>query len=254
MKKVIATGKGGVGKTTVLSTISALMAREGRRVIVFDTDPSMNLALTFGIPFENISTITEDKGHISHDLEESGIEECGYQMLMDHSDVTEDGIRVVIMGAILQGGGGCLCSAISLIKILLEFVEAKCEYDIAIVDSQAGPEILGRGLAASFDCNMVVSEPTEKSSEVSRQVMRLAKDLGVKKNMLVVNKTDREEEVNFIAQMIGVPSFDAVGVRYDRDVIEADKSGGLLPDSYVDSIALKDLKNVKTILEKSIGW
>ena len=38
MKKIIATGKGGVGKTTTLTTISLLMAREGKRVIVFDTD------------------------------------------------------------------------------------------------------------------------------------------------------------------------------------------------------------------------
>ncbi len=50
MKKVIATGKGGVGKTTTLSTLSYLLAKDGRKVIVFDTDPSMNLALTFGIP------------------------------------------------------------------------------------------------------------------------------------------------------------------------------------------------------------
>ena len=75
MKKIIATGKGGVGKTTTLTTVSLLMAREGKRVIVFDTDPSMNLALSFGIPYESVSTITEDKQDISHDLEDNGISE-----------------------------------------------------------------------------------------------------------------------------------------------------------------------------------
>jgi CO dehydrogenase maturation factor len=254
MKKVIATGKGGVGKTTTLSTLAVLMAREGKRVIVFDTDPSMNLALTFGIPYDSITTITEDKCGISHDLEENGIEISGKEILEEHSAVTGDGVRVVIMGAIMQGGGGCLCSAISLIKILLSYVDELGEYDIAIVDSQAGPEVLGRGLASSFDCNIVLSEPTAKSSEVSRQVMKLAADLGVKDSLLVVNKTDSTEDVMSTSKMVGISPLKAVGVRYDRDVVEADKNGDLLVDKYPDSNALSDLRAVKGRIEETIGW
>ena len=254
MKKIIATGKGGVGKTTTLTTLSLLMAREGKKVIVFDTDPSMNLALSFGVPYENISTITEDKSEISEELEEHGISESGEEILQDHSVVTEDGIRIVIMGAIQHGGDGCLCSAISVIKMLLDYVEKNCDYDIAIVDSQAGPEILGRGLAASFDCNVVLSEPTAKSSEVSRQVKKLADDLGIKDTVLVVNKADTESDVSFTAQMVGIEPYKAVGVFYDRDVVKADKEGELLVDAYPDSVALGNLKCAKKLIEESIGW
>lgn len=254
MKKIIATGKGGVGKTTTLSTISTLMAREGKHVIVFDTDPSMNLAMTFGIPYESTATITEDKGHISHDLEENGISESGQHILEEHSVVTDDGIRVVIMGAIMHGGSGCLCSAVSLIKVLLSFVEESGEYDIAIVDSQAGPEILGRGLASSFDCNVILTEPTAKSTEVSRQVLRLADDIGVRDTILVVNKIEGEEDVGFTAQMVGVPPYKSTGVTLDHDVVVADRDGDLLLDAFPGSIALSDLKKVKTMIEKTIGW
>ena len=254
MKKIIATGKGGVGKTTTLTTVALLMAREGKRVIVFDTDPSMNLALSFGIPYESVSTITEDKQDISHDLEDNGISESGQKILEEHSVVTEDGIRIVIMGAIQHGGDGCLCSAISVIKILLDYVEESGEYDIAIVDSQAGPEILGRGLAASFDCNVVLSEPTAKSSEVSRQVKKLADDLGVKDTVLIVNKADSESDVSFTAQMVGIEPYKATGVLYDRDVVKADRDGELLVDAYPDSAALAALKKAKNMIEASIGW
>ena len=48
MLKVIATGKGGVGKTTTISTLATMFSREGTKVLVFDTDPSMNLAMTLG--------------------------------------------------------------------------------------------------------------------------------------------------------------------------------------------------------------
>ena len=254
MKKIIATGKGGVGKTTTLTTISLLMAREGKKVIVFDTDPSMNLALSFGIPYDSVTTITEDKTGINHDLEDNGITESGQQILEEHSVVTDDGIRVVIMGAIQHGGDGCLCSAISVIKILLDYVESTGEYDIAIVDSQAGPEILGRGLAASFDCNVVLSEPTAKSSEVSRQVKKLADDLGVKDTVLVVNKIDSESDVSFTAQMVGIEPYKATGVMYDRDVVMADREGKLLVDAYPKSAALVSLNKAKSMIETVIGW
>jgi CO dehydrogenase maturation factor len=254
MKKIIATGKGGVGKTTTLTTVSLLMAREGKKVIVFDTDPSMNLALSFGIPYDSVSTITEDKHDINSNLEDHGITESGQEILEEHSVVTEDGIRIVIMGAIQHGGDGCLCSAISVIKILLDYVEQTGEYDIAIVDSQAGPEILGRGLAASFDCNVVLSEPTAKSSEVSRQVKKLADDLGVKDTVLIVNKADSESDVSFTAQMVGIEPYKATGVMYDRDVVMADKENKLLVDAYPDSSALANLKKAKSMIEASIGW
>lgn len=254
MKKIIATGKGGVGKTTTLTTISLLMAREGKKVIVFDTDPSMNLALSFGIPYDSVTTITEDKTGINHNLEDNGITESGQQILEEHSVVTDDGIRVVIMGAIQHGGDGCLCSAISVIKILLDYVESTGEYDIAIVDSQAGPEILGRGLAASFDCNVVLSEPTAKSSEVSRQVKKLADDLGVKDTVLVVNKIDNESDVSFTAQMVGIEPYKATGVMYDRDVVMADREGKLLVDAYPESAALVSLNKAKSLIETVIGW
>lgn len=251
LKKIIATGKGGVGKTTTLTTISLLMAREGKRVIVFDTDPSMNLALSFDVPYQSVCTITEDKADISHDLED-GIDVSGAKILEDHSVVTEDGIRIVIMGALQHGGDGCLCSAISVIKLLLDYAESTGEYDVAIVDSQAGPEVLGRGLAASFDLNLILSEPTAKSSEVSVQVKKLADDLGVKENLLVVNKIDYDSDVRFVANIVGIDISKAIGIPYDRDVVKADKEGELLLDAFPDSAALAQLRNTKDLIEKTV--
>jgi CO dehydrogenase maturation factor len=254
LKKIIATGKGGVGKTTTLSNLSLLYAREGKRVIIFDTDPSMNLALTFGIPYRSVSTITEDKAEISHLLEEHGIEVSGEEILRKHSARTDDGILVVIMGENQHGGGGCLCSAISMMKILIDYTESLGEFDIAIVDSQAGPEILGRGLASSFDLNLILSEPTPKSSDVSVQVKRLADDLEIKDDILVVNKYYEETDVADMAARVGIEPGKAVGIPYDRDVIAADREGRALLDAFPESEAMGCIRTLKTMVDKSIGW
>ncbi|MCQ2079246.1 MAG: AAA family ATPase, partial [archaeon] len=142
MKTVISTGKGGVGKTTTISSVATMMAREGRKVIVFDTDPSMNLAMTLGIPYLATTTITENKAHINEQLEEEDLCDIGKEIIEEHSKVNSEGVRVVVMGAIPEGGAGCLCSAIAVCQVLLSYLnseECREKYDIAFADSQAGP-------------------------------------------------------------------------------------------------------------------
>jgi len=46
MKKILFTGRGCVGKTTIATTLTRLLARDGRRVLEIDCDPSMNLAMS----------------------------------------------------------------------------------------------------------------------------------------------------------------------------------------------------------------
>ena len=50
--KVAITGKGGVGKTTLSSTLARLYAAEGRPVLAADVDPDANLGLALGLSQE----------------------------------------------------------------------------------------------------------------------------------------------------------------------------------------------------------
>jgi cellulose biosynthesis protein BcsQ len=49
MVTVVANQKGGVGKTTTAANIGALFARQGRRVLVVDTDPQFALTRQLGL-------------------------------------------------------------------------------------------------------------------------------------------------------------------------------------------------------------
>jgi CO dehydrogenase maturation factor len=224
MMRVIATGKGGVGKTTLVSALCTLLARDGYKVLVFDTDPSMNLAMTLGIPFADIATLAEDKVEIGTKMEDHDFEIDVDGVIEEHSAVTADNVRVVLMGTIPSGGAGCLCSSISLVKVLVEsFVLRPWEYDFIIVDSQAGPEILGRGLATRFECNLVVTEAMPKAMEVTRQVINLSKDLDIRKTILVLNKCEGEADLNRVSNELKVGPDCIKTIRNDDAVREADR-------------------------------
>ena len=253
MLRIITTGKGGVGKTTTISTLATMMAREGRKVLVFDTDPSMNLAMTLGLPYLEVPTITENKGRINEELDEAedAVDICR-EILEKYSRVNRDGVRVIVMGAIPDEGSGCLCSAISIVKIVLGYVSSdECpeRYDVAFVDSQAGPEILGRGLAKDFDCNLILTEPTPKSAEVSRQVATLAKNLGIARSLLVINKSESEDDRARISSLVGIPVEDSLRVRFDRSVMEADKKDACLLDAFPECDAINDIRMIKRRIE-----
>jgi CO dehydrogenase maturation factor len=271
MKKIILTGKGGVGKTTIASTLARLLARDGRRVLVVDCDPSMNLAMSLGIPLSQIRPLADAKTAIGNRLDPNtsdaiagegddlvmdihnhhhGSESYAQEVIHDHIIEGADGVRLLVMGTIPYGGAGCLCSSIALVKRLMSYMASETEdNDFLMVDSQAGVEIFGRGMAQEFDLSLVVTEPTPKSLEVARHGMKLAGDLGVKRQVVVVNKMEEQEEFESVSRALDGAADQICSVGYDRAVVEADKNGHLLLDISPQSEAVKDVIRIKEILE-----
>jgi CO dehydrogenase maturation factor len=252
MKRIIFTGKGGVGKTTILSNLVRLLARDGYRVLAIDCDPSMNLAMSLGIPISDVVSLAGDRAELQERFGGSILDHDDHGKEHTDEDLEKfiveaaDGVKLIVMGTIPFGGAGCLCGPISLVKLLVNYLAAGPEEnDFIFVDSQAGVEIFGRGLATEFDMSFVITEPTPKSLEVARHGLKLAHDLGVKRQIAVVNKAEADEDVLLARQFLDGNADQILSVGFDKAVVDTDKKGALLLDNVPDSQALKDILRIK---------
>ncbi len=252
--KVAITGKGGVGKTTLASTLARLYADEGRTVLAADVDPDANLGLALGLSQEEVDSIIPISKMRTLVEERTGANEANkfFKLNPYVADIPEkyakeiNGVKLLVMGTVDVGGSGCVCPEHVMLKAILSSLSYRKD-DVVVMDMEAGLEHLGRGTAANMDQFIVVIEPGARSVQTYRNVKRLAEDLGVKQVRVVANKVRNDDDEAFIRSVI--PAEDLLGcIRYNTDVIDADRQGKSPYD--FSPAAIEEIRKIKAILDR----
>ncbi len=196
---MLVAGKGGTGKTTTSALLSFFLSLRGLKVLALDTDSVPNLAQALGVPRDKalkIIPLTKNNEFIAKRTGAKPGEAWGifFRLNPQVDDIIEkfglrvrDNLRLVVVGSIDAAKEGCLCPAIALARAFLKHVMMD-EREAVVVDSEAGAEVFGRGLAENFDHMICVSEPTVKSLDISFRLIEMGKNLGIERIDLLVNK------------------------------------------------------------------
>jgi CO dehydrogenase maturation factor len=254
--KLAVSGKGGVGKTTLVAALSKLFVDEGKQVIAIDADPDMNLATALGVKdADKITPLVELKDLIN---ERTGASSDGYGKLFklnptvsdlpEKYSVMKDGLRMMTLGTIKRGGSGCACPEGVMLKALLNHLILQRD-EIIIIDMEAGIEHLGRASTRSVTALLVVVEPGKRSIQTAFQVKKLASDIGVKSIYAVGNKVSSDEHKEFLkAELKDIPLLGTMS--YNSKLIESDLKGVA---AYIDNEQLlSEVKSIMTELKERV--
>lgn len=235
--KVSVCGKGGSGKSTVVTLLANEFKARGYHVLVVDSDES-NSGLFRMIGFDHppvpLMELVGGKSNLqgkmavgfSSGQSGSKIEVLSQEkiLLKDISPqhiIESDNLRLVSIGKILQSLEGCACPMGVLSREFLRKLHLGTN-EIAIVDMEAGVEHFGRGIETSIDSVLVIVEPSLESMELAAKVKSLAAGAGVDHTWAVLNKIGSDDIALTLKEELSKRGVQVIGlVHYHPEIFEA---------------------------------
>ena len=256
--KIAISGKGGVGKTTLAGVMARLLADQGRKVLAIDADPDSNLASAIGLPKELQPKLSPIAAMTSMIEERTGSKKGSYGTMFklnpkvddlpDEMGVVYQGVKLLLLGCIPQGGGGCFCPENVLLKNLVRHLLVQGD-EALIIDMEAGLEHLGRGSTGYVDALIIVVEPGQRAIHTAQQIKKLGEDLQIKRILIVGNKVNSEEDRTIIEESLS--NFPILGhMSYNPKILQADREGRSPYD--LDGKIKEEVKGILAELEKRI--
>jgi CO dehydrogenase maturation factor len=222
-------------------------------------DPDSNLGLALGFTEAELSEITPISEMTDLIAERTGSTKDSFGKFFkinpQVSDIPDrfarekNGVRLLVMGTVETGGGGCVCPEHVMLKRIISHLVVGDD-SLVLMDMEAGLEHMGRGTAGMVDFFIVVTEPGARSIQTYHRIKQLAADLGVKKVYVVGNKVRSEADRDYIGARVDAE--DLLGyISYSDAVIDADKREGSPFET--GEVVTREIEAIKEKLDKGEG-
>jgi len=151
------------------------------------------------------------------------IKDKNIRIVMEESLETGNGFHLLVMGR--PEGPGCYCSVNDLLRYGIERLSQ--QYDITLIDCEAGPEQVNRRVVNGVDVLLIVTEPTTRGARVADSILGvIQRDESIRpaEMGLVINRFKGDDKP--ITESADKWSLDVFGrIPEDQNITDYDASG-----------------------------
>ena len=222
IKTIAVTGKGGTGKTVVATLLIRLLSeRFPGRVLAIDADSAQSLCYTTGLKVnKTVSNLRGEllgMGQARKELNNGPTKDL-MRSILAHGN----GFDLLTMGRPEEPG--CFCACNELLRYGIDTLID--DYDICIVDGEAGPEQLNRRVMKSVDVLLVMADMSARSLQTAAGILDVAQkgenQISVKQAGLVLNRVRNDQPTDELLKKVGLEVYgqlpeDAMVNKYDRE-------------------------------------
>lgn len=220
-RTIAVTGKGGTGKTIVATLLINMLAeRYPGKVLAIDADSAMSLPYTLGIPVSKTVSMLRKEivsfEQIKREMNDKPLREVMRDILSKG-----EGFDLLTMGRPEEPG--CFCAVNDLLRHGMTMLTT--DYEVTVIDGEAGPEQINRRVLKSIDTLLVVADMSARSLQTARGIVEVAQKnedgINVKKSGLILNRVRNDEPLEDLVKKVGLPVIGYIPEdpelnRYDR--------------------------------------
>jgi len=216
---IAVSGKGGTGKTLVSSLLIKSLTSTGKDILAIDADPDSNLPEALGVDVhKTVGDVREElkedtaKGNIPTGMNKWDI--LDYKIM--ESIIETPNFDLLVMGR--PEGSGCYCAVNNMLRRIIENLSSN--YDVIVIDTEAGLEHLSRRTTQNVDVMLVVTDKSKRGILTAQRIGQLADELDIKFQdlYLILNRVNPENEEE-ILQKVKETGLDMVGMIYEDDEV-----------------------------------
>jgi len=249
VQKIVISGKGGVGKSSMVTLMANVLSGKGYRVLVLDTDesnPGLYRMFGFSKKPKPLMTLLSrfSSGESEPNTEWITQEEINIDDIPPEYILARNGLRFLAVGKIEDPFQGCACSMADVTRDLIGKLVVK-DKEVVLVDMEAGVESFGRGVERSVDTVLMVVEPSFESMALAGKIGYMAGGMGIRRVMAILNKVPSEKVKQRMITELSQKEIKTLGtVYYDPELSEAGFEGAALGPSK----AMEDMKEITDLL------
>lgn len=261
-KRILICGKGGSGKSSVVSLLGNALVKKGYKTILLDADAS-NPGGLFHLNTEDkkapkplidffggrarVTCPSDDPSPLTR----IGSDEAVIDEAIKLSEIPQEyflkkkNLTLFQIGKIKQAFEGCDGP---MSKIARDFI-VKGGY-VTLIDMEAGIEHFGRGVETNVDLIVVVVDPVFESMIIAEMVARISEIMGKKKVVALLNKVNSKKVETLMKKDLKERNVPYLGtINYDDEVQMAGFEGKMIANSKAGSQVNKIINKLGTLIK-----